>query len=123
MKNTFLFTLLILVSWIPSSGQLLDSLQKRCYTTEELRAIADTLLKGEEAKLLLTDCEEQNFDLQVAVDQYYIMLSRDSTKLDVKDTILAIRENQIDDLEKDLKKTKFWSTVAVVGLTILLILK
>jgi hypothetical protein len=119
-RLTYILIALLLLNWTLLSGQNQES---RCYTKPELRLIADTLTRGKECCDLLSLVTMERDSLHKMVLNQRLMLSNDTTKIAYKDTINQVYKAQVIDLTKKLDTTKKISTVLIVVLAVIAILK
>lgn len=125
MQKLSLFTLLILLSWIPLSVRSqVSSDTSRCYGVSELRKIALALTKGQHTDSLLQICDsvcDNQKQIILLKDQQVTGLKSEST---LKEFIISRKNQEIQTIQLNLDKTKrklTWTKIGWVSTTLLLL--
>lgn len=128
MLKKLVLTVWILLSALGGNAQKSDSV--KCYTQEELRKIAMTYFKYEECKNLLLTTNNQLRNRMEVIEDQDLQLKLLNKSISHLDTIIANKQDQIDEttklLKRETRRKKFWkwcthSVTVVAGVVIVVL--
>ena len=102
------FLLLLLLNWIPLSGQMQDFHKDStiCYSQQELRVISFKLIEGNECDTLLKISNKQLDYSDSIILSHKDIITKQLSKLSIKDTIIKLQYNKLNYVINNLSSSQ-----------------
>lgn len=109
--------MLLLISWTVSYAQTGKSTPDtvRCFGITELRHIAGTIVEARACDTLLANSKKMLANRDSMIVEKDLELSKQSGQLLLKDKIIEVKDQEIVDLNKDLKKANTHKKLLTIG--------